>query len=277
MNKTAFQLLFYGFLLLGLFGLSSCGKDDDNNQDLEVYISRYAPASEKTASGLYYTIDSPGASVKVKSSDFVSFHFRQFDLNNSEVSNSYQSGYPIAIGVNELFDGLKEGLQFLGVGGKGKFIVPSKLTNGFIQTGGIVYEIELLNIYESLVGYNEKVIQEYLSSKGIMATKTSDGIYYIIEDAGADPRPVITSTVTVNYSGYLLDDSVFDSSFERGTPSTFSLSGLIEGWQKGLQLFGEGGKGKLFIPSYLAYGGAGNSVIPPNYPIAFDITLIDVQ
>jgi FKBP-type peptidyl-prolyl cis-trans isomerase len=277
MSKTSFQFLFYSFLILSFLGLASCGKDDDNNQDLDVYISRYAPTAQKTASGLYYTIDSPGASVKVKSADFVTINFRQFDLNNAEVANSYQSGYPIAIAVSELFDGLQEGLEFLGVGGKGKFVVPSNLTNGFIQTGGIVYEIELLNIYESLVDYNDVVIAEYLTAKGITATRTSDGVYYVIEAPGVDPKPVITSTVTVDYSGYLLNDSVFDSSLERGSPSTFTLSGLIEGWQKGLQLFGESGKGKLFIPSYLAYGGAGNSVIPPNYPIAFDITLIDVQ
>lgn len=276
MFKIALRIIIGGLLFIGLTVISSCGKDE-NNQDLEVYITRYAPTAQQTASGLYHIIESEGAATKTKSSDFVVFNFRQFDLNNREVANSYQGGYPVAIAVNELFDGLEEGLKFLGAGGRAKFIVPASLTNSFIPEGGIVYEIELLSIYASLIDYNKQVIENYLDRKGLEAQVTADGIFYIIDEPGMDPKPVITSTVTVDYEGYLLNDAVFDSSIERGTPATFSLAGLIEGWQKALPLFGVGGKGKLFIPSYLAYGANGNQSIPPNYPIAFDITLVNVQ
>ncbi len=117
-----------------------------------------------------------------------------------------------------------------------------------------------------------KLIENYLKEKNLTAEKTVDGIYYVIENPGVDPKPKVTNTLTVNYKGYFLDNTVFDS----GDKAEFPLYNTIVGWQIGMPKFGKGGKGKLFIPSKFAYGtssqpGRANAVL------GFDIEILDFK
>jgi len=115
-----------------------------------------------------------------------------------------------------------------------------------------------------------KLIETYLSQKGLSAQKTPDGIYYIVDAEGSADKPKITSTVTVSYVGYFLDGQAFDGSDK----ATFPLYAVIQGWQIGIPKFGKGGKGKLLIPSKYAYGQ--NSVGGrKNAVLAFDIEVFD--
>jgi FKBP-type peptidyl-prolyl cis-trans isomerase FkpA len=125
----------------------------------------------------------------------------------------------------------------------------------------------------------DKAIRDYLTANDLTADKTAEGLYYIITKVGTGDRANITSTVTVHYRGYLLDGSVFDSSYDRDEKSTFPLANVIEGWQLGIPKLQEGGSGKLLIPSKLAYGERGqpNSIIGGNEPLVFDIELFIVQ
>jgi FKBP-type peptidyl-prolyl cis-trans isomerase len=125
----------------------------------------------------------------------------------------------------------------------------------------------------------DKAIQDYLTANDLTAEKTAEGLYYIITKEGTGDRANITSTVTVHYRGYLLDGSVFDSSYDRAEKSTFPLANVIEGWQLGIPKLKEGGSGKLLIPSKLAYGDRGqpNSIIGANEPLVFDIELFIVK
>lgn len=93
---------------------------------------------------------------------------------------------------------------------------------------------------------------------------TDSGLYYRIIDPGSANQPTIDDEVTVDYQGLNLDGSEFDSSYTRGESATFGLTNLIQGWQEGIPLVGEGGKIQLLIPSELAYGsrGAGSSIAP---------------
>ena len=125
----------------------------------------------------------------------------------------------------------------------------------------------------------DKAIQDYLTANDLTAEKTAEGLYYIITKEGTGGRANITSTVTVHYRGYLLDGSVFDSSYDRAEKSTFPLANVIQGWQLGIPKLKEGGSGKLLIPSKLAYGERGqpNSIIGANEPLVFDIELFIVE
>jgi FKBP-type peptidyl-prolyl cis-trans isomerase FkpA len=125
----------------------------------------------------------------------------------------------------------------------------------------------------------DKAIQDYLTANDLTTEKTAEGLYYIITKEGTGDRANITSTVTVHYRGYLLDGSVFDSSYDRAEKSTFPLANVIEGWQLGIPKLKEGGSGKLLIPSKLAYGERGqpNSIIGANEPLVFDIELFIVE
>ncbi len=121
---------------------------------------------------------------------------------------------------------------------------------------------------------DDTTITNYLTKHNLTATKTSSGIYYIIEKEGLGVSPKSTSQVRVDYKGYFSDDSVFDYSDSIGV--IFGLQNVIKGWTEGITYFKEGGQGKLFIPSALAYGPKGSSNIPGNSVLIFDIKLLDV-
>lgn len=121
-------------------------------------------------------------------------------------------------------------------------------------------------------------IEQYLEDNNLTAEVTDDGIYYIIDQPGFGAKPNLASEVTVHYEGFLLDGSKFDSSYDRGAPATFRLTGVVRGWQLGIPLFREGGKGTLFIPSELGYGSDSPSDdIPRNSVLIFNINLIEVK
>ena len=144
----------------------------------------------------------------------------------------------------------------------------------------------------------QKVINEYLEELQAKAVKaaqeagntflkenaekegvkvTSSGLQYVVEKEGEGKQPSATDSVTVHYTGRLLDGTVFDSSVNRGEPATFPLNRVIPGWTEGLQLMKEGAKYVFFIPSDLAYGAQGvPNVIPPHSTLIFEVELIKV-
>jgi len=104
------------------------------------------------------------------------------------------------------------------------------------------------------------------------------GLQYKELKAGTGKTPKATDTVTTHYKGTLIDGTEFDSSYKRGEPATFPVSGVIPGWTEALQLMKEGAKWQLFLPPALAYGerGAGRE-IGPNATLVFDVELISVK
>ena len=105
-------------------------------------------------------------------------------------------------------------------------------------------------------------------------TVTGSGLQYKILSTGAGAKPAATDSVTVHYKGTLLDGTEFDSSYKRGQPATFGVSGVIKGWTEALQLMNAGSKWQLFIPPDLAYGEQGRPNIPPNSLLVFEVELL---
>jgi len=98
---------------------------------------------------------------------------------------------------------------------------------------------------------------------------TASGLQYKVIKAGSGRSPALNDTVTVHYRGTLVDGSEFDSSYKRGQPATFPVSGVIAGWTEALQLMKEGAQWQLVIPPALAYGDRG--------PLAGQVLIFDVE
>jgi FKBP-type peptidyl-prolyl cis-trans isomerase FkpA len=122
---------------------------------------------------------------------------------------------------------------------------------------------------------DRNIITQYISDHKLSAQSNSDGLYYVINNAGTGAQPSGSSNVTVSYKGYLPNGSVFDQTTSSG--ATFNLANVIKGWQEGIPLFKKGGNGMLLIPSALGYGSQAQGSIPANSVLIFEITLINVQ
>ena len=122
----------------------------------------------------------------------------------------------------------------------------------------------------------EKFLAENAKKEGVKVLPS--GLQYKEITPGQGKSPKIADNVTTHYKGTLIDGTEFDSSYRRGQPVTFPVSGVIAGWTEALQLMKEGAKWQLFVPSRLAYGerGAGQ-VIGPNATLVFEVELISVK
>jgi FKBP-type peptidyl-prolyl cis-trans isomerase len=185
-----------------------------------------------------------------------------------------------------ILEGFRIGLPQFGIGGTGTFYIPSSLGYGSTAPVGVrpdavlIYDFELIDVdYKIEKPYRDslesKLIENYLISNELTSFVTTEGIHIVFENEGSEEKPTVNSTVTVDYRGTLLNGDIFDSSYERGTPSTFSLQNVIEGWKIGIPYFGRGGKGKLIIPYRYAYGINGSNNIPPFSALIFDIEVYD--
>jgi FKBP-type peptidyl-prolyl cis-trans isomerase FklB len=126
---------------------------------------------------------------------------------------------------------------------------------------------------EQAKGYME----ENAKQDGVVTTES--GLQYKIVTEGDGATPTDKDKVIAHYKGTLIDGTVFDSSYDRGEPATFPVTGVIQGWQEVLQMMKEGSKWQIVVPSELAYGprGAGQgSPIGPNETLLFDIELIAI-
>ena len=103
---------------------------------------------------------------------------------------------------------------------------------------------------------------------------TASGLVFKLIQQGKGPSPTASDTVKVHYRGTLMDGKEFDSSYKRGQPATFGVSGVIKGWTEALQLMNAGSKWELYIPPDLAYGEQGRPNIPPNSLLVFEVELL---
>ena len=111
-------------------------------------------------------------------------------------------------------------------------------------------------------------------------TTTPSGLIFEDVNVGSGVAAALGQTVSVHYTGSLVNGTKFDSSKDRGQPFQFPLGGgrAIKGWDEGVAGMKVGGKRKLTIPSQLGYGARGaGGVIPPNATLVFDVELLEVR
>lgn len=126
---------------------------------------------------------------------------------------------------------------------------------------------------------NKQKGKDFLSNnkKNSKVKTTTSGLQYEIIKKGAGKSPSLEDTVTVNYTGKLINGTVFDSTEKNGSPATFKLKEVIKGWTEALQMMKPGGHWRVFIPPELAYGERGvGGPIGPNETLIFDIELLSI-
>ncbi len=127
---------------------------------------------------------------------------------------------------------------------------------------------------------NKKEGESFLAAnKGKEGVVTlPSGLQYKILKEGTGPKPTATDSVVCNYRGTLINGTEFDSSYKRGQPATFPVTGVIKGWTEALQLMPVGSKWQLFIPSDLAYGERGPAPeIGSNATLIFEVELLSIE
>ncbi|MBN2350271.1 MAG: FKBP-type peptidyl-prolyl cis-trans isomerase [Bacteroidales bacterium] len=119
-------------------------------------------------------------------------------------------------------------------------------------------------------------LEENKSKEGVMVTES--GLQYKIIEPGTGRTPVATDSVKCNYRGTLIDGEEFDSSYSRGEPAVFAVTGVIKGWQEAIQMMKEGAKWEIYVPTELGYGTRvrPGGKIQPNMALIFEIELIEI-
>ena len=236
--------------------LTACGNEGASNN----------PSTDTTASNTASNTSSGDQQFTSKSAK------RSYALG-MDIGNSLKD-LPMNLDLDQLTQGVRD------VVGQG----PTRISQDELQTvmQGVVSDMQAAQQKEQNkeAQANMKAGQEFLAeNKKKDGVKTlEDGLQYKVIEKGDGPQPDANDSVTVRYTGKLIDGTVFDSSEERGKPVTFPVNAVIPGWTEALQMMHAGGQYKLFIPPDLAYGerGAG-AKIGPNETLIFDVTLVSVD
>jgi FKBP-type peptidyl-prolyl cis-trans isomerase FklB len=168
------------------------------------------------------------------------------------------------------------------------YTLVSKAMSDVFSGGNVIFSPEksqeviygLLNVlekkkFEGAIAEADKYLSDNKQKSGI--TTLPSGLQFEVLAPGTGAKPLVTDEVTVHYKGTLTNGKQFDSSYDRGEPTSFALNQVIPGWTEGLQQMNIGSKYRFFIPYALAYGerGAGKD-IPPYSTLIFEVELIKI-
>lgn len=197
-------------------------------------------------------------------------------LTNEMDSFSYALGMNIAssfkgAGITELnFDIFKEAI---------KHVLVDNHVNFDGETANAI-----VNNYVAKIKAEEAAKQSIAGTEFLAKNATKPGVItlpsglqYKVIKQGTGPKPVDGQKVTTHYKGTLIDGKVFDSSYDRGQPTSFGVNQVIPGWTEALKLMPVGSKWELYIPYNLAYGErAMGANIPAYSTLIFEVELLEI-
>lgn len=235
-----------------------------------------------TESGLQYHDATLGSGKSPVEGSTVVVEYSGFLEDGSMFDSSYKRPAPFrfAIGKGQVIKGWDEGVMSMKVGGERQLKVPARLGYGargnarIPPNSTLIFDVELLEVLPPRVppeAPHEVAESDY--------TTTESGLKYYDIEEGDGPSPAEGQTVRVEYSGFLTDGTMFDSSYKRADAIAFPVGKgrVIKGWDEGVGSMKVGGKRQLYIPSDLAYGERGRPpVIPPASDLVFDVELVEI-
>lgn len=233
-----------------------------------------------TDSGLKYIIWKKGDGEQAESGDKVSVHYAGRLTDGSPFDDSYKRGKPFQfpLGGGRVIKGWDEGIAYLNVGDSATLIIPSELGYGSMDrptipaNSTLIFDVQLMDVTKVV-----KPVEYDVAGKD--TTFSGTGLKYIRMNQTDGAAVTAGSTVSVHYTGYLLDGTIFDSSISRGEPISFPIGQgrVIKGWDEGIAYLKVGEKARLIIPSELGYGSRAMGPIPADATLVFDVELVDVK
>jgi peptidylprolyl isomerase len=233
-----------------------------------------------TESGLqYYDLVEGTGDIPVSGQEVVVDYSAWLQEGDVFIASSFDTGEPITFALGSdlgVFPGWDEGVSTMKPGGRRLLVIPAELALGD-QGGGRVPPNSTLLMEVELLEVKPLVLPTEISESDF--TTTDSGLQYYDIAVGDGEEAVPGSTVTVNYTGWLTDNTKFDSSLDSGFPFIFTLGAgeVIPGWDEGIEGMQVGGVRQLVIPPELGYGEFGSGIIPPNADLVFEVELVDVQ
>jgi FKBP-type peptidyl-prolyl cis-trans isomerase FkpA len=280
--KTTKKIIFLLMLLLSTGSISVA------------QVATIPKGFKKSPNGLIYKFHKDKEGVNAKNGDIIKIHFALSTEKDSLLRSTFKDPTPVEMPLRDgVFKGsLEEGLMMMSAGDSATFLINAdsmfqKVFNSalppFIRKGSnVIFVIKMISAMSEadIIAQEDKSIQEYMTNNNLKGTKTPSGMYYVQTKAGTGAKAEKGKTVSVHYTGMLLNGTKFDSSVDRGQPFEFGLGQgqVIQGWDEGIALMSIGEKGILLIPSALGYGsrGAGGS-IPPNASLVFEVELLGIK
>lgn len=259
---------------------------------------------QQAATGLKYQFykDEPGRQAEVD--DIIKINFKMITAGDSVLRDTWQeAGANITKAPEPIFMGSpEEAFLMMSAGDSASFLVSADSLfekairmpmPNFIEKGSYLkFIIKMEGLYTmqefedmmnkeaaEVMEKEDASIQEYLASNDLVGVKQPSGLYYVQLTPGTGVMAENGKTVSVHYTGKLLDGTEFDSSLDRG-PFDFQLGQgqVIEGWDQGVAMMSVGEKGLFIVPSGLAYGARGaGGAIPPYAILLFEIELLEVK
>jgi FKBP-type peptidyl-prolyl cis-trans isomerase len=235
------------------------------------------PAKQKhSESGLVWEPIVEGSGPAPKPGDFLEIRFAYWNEKGRLLGCTEKIGAPLRGRANDFQMRLLQlAPQFLKVGDRLRFQAPAELCVGLPfglsptlpKDSTTIWEIELTQIFATFE------LPDPATSK-----KTESGIVWQSIKEGDGPAAAAGDQVQVHYIGWLTDGTVFDTTYFKGRPATYSLKppGLMAGWIEAVPLMKEGGIARFLIPPQLAYAEKQNGKIPPNSTLLFQIELLKV-
>lgn len=313
-KKTYFYLIFFTLLL-------SCSPDGNenpidaqievDNEIIKQYVADNQIVAERDASGFYYIpIKTNPDGGSISGGDIVSFRYKLSLLDGTVIVDKSHSSdlvqkarHNVSPAIyTQIYSralnpaGIDLGLAYMKEGERYSFVIPSYLAfydlskaGAFPAFSNMIAEVEVVSIIskDQQEAIEKDSIDAYIVRKGLEDVQSlSSGLHYISTHEGSGSKAQSGQVVSVNYTGRLLDGTVFDKS-SAGSPFSFQLGAgkVIPGWDEGIALMKEGEKGILMIPSHLAYRHSlltlphymSDAGIPPFSVLIFDVELVEIR
>jgi FKBP-type peptidyl-prolyl cis-trans isomerase len=260
----------FTLILVALVAVAAVGQTATLQIPVPADVAAPPADAIQSKSGLESKVLKPGTGqIHPGKDEVVTISYNAWTSNGKIIDSSLMHDKPATLSIKRMIPGLGEGVQLMVVGESRRLWIPESLAYKGQQNkpqGMLVFDVTLVDLPTRAPAD--------VKTPPADAIKTKSGIAYQVLQPGTGTRhPKRSDTVTVNYTGWTTDGKMFDSSLVRGTPSSFPLDRVIEGWTEGMELMVEGEKVRFWIPENLAYKGTQ----PPFGTLVFDIELLKVQ